>query len=175
MLTTRNTSGLLAYLLAAEEEMPRLLTNESRWNDKFINYEKPHVERLWTPWQDAHRLLLHRIHPCEPREAFLHHHGWPAAIRVKRGAYEMLVSFGATIPDCAPPMRIILTEGSCYVMDNINQVHSVRPLEENSLSTMMTGKPWGREETKGIIPVQRNLTVLEREQMFEDFREVYKV
>lgn len=136
--------GLL--LQEAEADLPRLLQDEEGWHTLDVNYEPPHVERLWRPYGDECRLYLHRIHPCEV--ALLHPHPWPSAVRVVSGRYEMGVGWS---PSDIPPKlaaKIVLRPNSSYVMDDPNGWHYVKPLGEPSLSVMVTGKPWTRWSPK---------------------------
>ena len=83
---------MLATLHEAEDALPDLLREGvDAWRSLDIDYEPPHVERLWRPWgpvvstgamtiPSRFRLSLHRIHPCET--ALFHPHPWPSAVRI---------------------------------------------------------------------------------------------
>lgn len=123
-------------------ELPELLDEHSSvWRTLDVDYEPPRVERLWRQL-GPYRLMLHRIHPCE--KALFHPHPWPSAVRVVSGRYEMGVSQGHVLLNEHQPevARLILTAGSQYEMVHPLAWHYVRPLDEPSLSVMVTGKPW---------------------------------
>lgn len=124
------------------EVLPSLLKDESLWNSLFIDYETPHVSRLWRQVTPDLRLMLHEIYPCD--KPYLHQHPWPSAVKVLSGNYKMQIgtidSSGATTIAGA----IIMCGGSEYEMLNYNGVHSVQPLDEPSLSVMLIGRPWDK-------------------------------
>lgn len=121
------------------------------WHSLHVTYHPPIVERLWRPY-GAHRLFLHRIHPCAPGEALLHPHPWPSAVSIVSGRYEMVVAAtssryslvgGKYVPEAGSALtQMILTVGSEYEMVNPSGWHSVRPLEDPSLSVMLVGRPY---------------------------------
>jgi hypothetical protein len=62
------------------------------WRCIHIDYEHPHVFRMWRQVGDK-RLLLHRLEPVPPEASALWHpHPWPSANFIIRGAYEMDVT-----------------------------------------------------------------------------------
>lgn len=131
-------------LNSAINDLPLLIKN-GKWNSLHVVYEPPRVERLWIQYDNDHRIFLHRIHPCGQHKPFFHPHPWPSAVHIISGTYEMDIGYGEGL--IAPPIAstVRLSKGSCYEMIDINQWHSVRPLNEPSLSIMVTGKPWKRE------------------------------
>src|SRR6185503_7498206 len=80
-------------------------------------------------------------------------HPWPSAIRVLSGKYEMGIGFGAG--DEAPPVaaRVILSAGNEYEMTHPDGWHYVRPINEPSMSLMVTGRPWERPSPKSERPL----------------------
>jgi hypothetical protein len=134
--------SLIAALHRAEAALPALLKQPDVWSTLDINYEPPRVLRLWTEFEEGFRVCLHQISPCE--RALFHPHPWPSAVKVLIGRYEMAVGFGAG--DVAPPeaATITLYEGSYYEMVHPDGWHSVRPLQHDSFSVMVTGLPWNR-------------------------------
>jgi len=84
---------MLNVLQEVEKELLALL-DKTDWNSVNIDYETPHVERLWIPYGD-YRVSLHRIHQCE--KSLMHPHPWPQAVRVISGCYEMGVGPKAMI------------------------------------------------------------------------------
>lgn len=140
----------LQALYEVEKVIPALLQESiDSWLSLDIDYEPPHVERLWRPYTlkdgSGVRICLHRIHPCE--KALLHPHPWPSAVRILSGEYEMGVAginqvplSGETLPAGKPLAIIRLKAGSSYEMTNKFGWHYVKPLGEVSLSIMVMGK-----------------------------------
>ena len=133
---------LLAKLSEVEARLPLLLTAPLLWQTLDVNYEPPHVERLWHQFDADHRVYLHRIYPCE--EALFHPHPWPSAVHILGGAYEMNVGYGPG--DVPPPVAAtaLLFKGSKYEMVDPDGWHSVRPVLFPCYSVMITGPKWDR-------------------------------
>lgn len=165
---------MLDVLSRVEEDLPQLLRNKAPWTSVFINYHPPIVERLWLPYEAGqYRIYLHRIHPCEQGEALFHPHPWPSAIYMLEGSYEMGIGYGAG--DTPPPeaAKLILKKGSRYEMLDPDGWHYVRPLDEPSLSLMVTGKPWDRKAPGSDKPLPM-LSVEQRQKLFKDFEFYYR-
>ena len=137
--------SMLAKLHEAEDALPDLLREGvDAWQSLDIDYEPPHVERLWRPWQDG-RINLHCIHPCET--ALSHPHPWPSAIRIITGRYEMGIGYSLDWrPDrdtkACEVARVVLGPGDQYEMIEPHGFHYVKPLDNDSLSVMVTAKPY---------------------------------
>jgi len=134
---TYEPGQLLRYLHdKALPELDKILKTAplSEWHSLDVDYTPPRVERIWIPFEN-HRINLHRIWPCD--KALYHPHPWPSAIYVLTGKYEMAV--GTKDVEAS---RVVLTAGSSYEMINPEGWHYVRPLDEPSLSVMLTGKPF---------------------------------
>lgn len=120
-----------------------ILEGPSKWNSLDIVYEQPHIERLWRQIGE-HRLYLHKIYPCH--SPFLHPHIWPSAIYGLRGIQEMAIA--APIGPVSDPedvdiiARFLIHPGSAYEMLNPYGWHFVNPVDEPSLSIMLTGFPF---------------------------------
>ena len=103
-----------------EQSLPDLLENETDWQSLFIDYETPHVHRLWRQIDDEHRLLLHRIEPCN--RPYMHKHPWPSAVHVLEGLYEMEVGVEESDQVISPrnlvASKIVLAPGNGYEMTN---------------------------------------------------------
>lgn len=136
--------GMLELLDQAMRELPEFLRSQEGWNSAHVTYHPPRVERIWRQWGN-HRILLHRIHPCEDGEALFHPHPWPSAVGILSGHYEHRTGFQAhttgdeKLPVTLELTRGVLTAGSSYEMTNPDAWHSVRPLEKPSDSVMVTG------------------------------------
>lgn len=137
---------MLDKLYYIQSILPELLL-ESDWNTLDINYEKPHVQRVWRQVDDL-RVSLHRIFPCKINECFFHPHPWPSAMKIESGRYEMALGYGTDLNAKLNIATIILSPGSYYEMTDIDSWHSVRPLGGPVMSLMVTGKPWGRQMPK---------------------------
>jgi hypothetical protein len=160
---------MLDVLHRVESLLWEMLENESDWHSLDIDYHPPRVERLWRQFGE-YRINLHRIHPCEPKDALIHPHPWPSAVRVFPGIYEMGMGFGTGIE--TPPLfgRIIVTDGFEYEMTHIDSWHYVRPIERPSFSLMVTGRPWDRE--KPVLPEAplKPLAEVNKKEIFAFFR-----
>lgn len=178
------TGSMISLLREAESELPTLLQDAEGWRSLHIDYETPHVDRLWRQWRERFRINLHRIYPCGPQQAFHHPHPWPSAMVIKNGRYEM--KLGSILPPVeGGPMQavevnlatVILLEGCYYEMPNRWATHSVRPLDGPVHSVMITGEPWDKEEGRPIIHGpsrdQRHLFPEERDSLFFVFKKMY--
>ena len=150
------------------------------WASLDIDYEDPHVERLWCQYDPLkaeighgdYRLSLHRIHPC--KKPFWHVHSVPTGIKIHSGVQRMEV--GYTMDKMAPPAMatMILGPGSSYEMIDEDGWHNVNPIGQSSYSTMVTGPLWGRRGPKP--PQQLNpLTNEAKVDLWKKFRGIYKV
>lgn len=157
---------MLEYLHDVEKRLPKLLKLVDEWHGKLIVYEKPMVERLWMQDGD-NRIYLHRIHSCAPDEAYYHQHSWPSAIRVVKGQYEMKIGS----KDASS--SVIMIPKSSYEMTDPKAFHSVRPLDCNVLSLMVTG-PLYEGAKKVAIPANPDLPSDMANQLLADFRKFYK-
>lgn len=153
-----------------------ILNSVDSWNGMFIDYEYPHVERLWIQYKKPIknqniRIHLHKIYPCKPQQAFFHPHPWESVMKILSGKYRMQIGSGYTkkAPDIAT--TLILPEGSVYEMDNPLCWHSVCPIETPVYSVMITGNPWNK--TKSNVN-NRELTLIEKEVLLNDFKKIYK-
>ncbi len=159
---------MFVFLEKILSELPDLLKND--WNSLHITYEPPIVERLWLQYDNEHRILLHRIFPCE-NKPFFHPHPWPSAVHIISGTYEMNIGYGSGIVPPPVASTVRLTKGSSYEMTDLNQWHSVRPIGEPSLSVMVTGKPWKREMP--IVPPKQEKLDEEKIQELKDMFSYY--
>lgn len=156
-------------LLEAEKDLPRLLKTWRDWRTLDINYHPPRVERLWQPYQQGTRILLHCIHPCTEGDALLHPHPWPSAMRIYQGQYKMLVGAGAGVE---PPPVVLSSEVDAtpktlyrYTMTHPDGWHAVIPTRNKVYSLMVIGKPWDRpipavteEAVSKLPPLSRERT-----------------
>jgi hypothetical protein len=170
---------VISETLLRDPDKSPLLTLDV-WSTLDIDYETPHVERLWCQFdphkgeigQGDFRLSLHCIHPCE--NPFWHVHSVPTAIKVHSGAQRM--GIGYTLDRMAPPAAatLILGPGCSYEMIEEDAWHYVNPIKQPSYSTMVTGPVWGRRGPKP--PHQLNpLTNEAKVAHWKKFRGIYKV
>lgn len=141
-------------------ELPDLVSLEQRneWRSLLIDYEKPHVKRLWRPYKDF-RLNIHVISPCGPGEALYHPHPWPSATTILSGGYEMDIGFGPALDP--PPVvgTLKMRAGSSYQMLHPNGWHAIRP-HITTISVMLSGRPWNRN----CFPIQKELQPLDEDE-----------
>jgi hypothetical protein len=113
------------------------------WKTVDVTYEDPHVERVWTQW-DEDRVSLHRIHPCA--SPLFHPHPWPSAMKVFSGQYAMGVGRSKSGGTPGETVRLVLAPGSQYEMLDDHGWHWVQPVDLPVMSVMLTGKPWKMPE-----------------------------
>lgn len=135
---------MLKKLAEVEAALPSLLANREDWRSLLVDYETPHVWRLWRQYDAHYRVFLHKIFPCD--RALLHPHPWPSAVRIftpRDVSYETAAGFGP--PDGAePPLpaTFFLKGGSTYEMVHEHGWHYVRPIGGPIYSVMVTGQPF---------------------------------
>lgn len=160
-------------LAEAMARMPEWLRDEEGWNSLKVDYNHPHVDRLWRQFGE-NRVLLHRIYPCETEQALLHPHPWPSAVNVYPGSsqYETGIGYGDPTGE-APPLaaKFILSAGS-YELTDQNAWHYVRPIDRPIFTMMVIGKPFGlpKDERFGALKEHRHLTDLEKDRIFDFFK-----
>ncbi len=164
---------MIDKLQQIEKTMMLDLLNQTHiWNSLFIDYHPPLVERLWTQ-VGTHRIYLHFLHQCEPKDALFHPHPWPSAIHVIEGAYEMGLGFGKG--DGVPEKfcTILAPAGNFYYdMTHIDGWHYVRPTNIVCSSVMLAGPTWDRESPKSDQPL-KPLSNERKAVMIEYFRQYY--
>lgn len=173
---------MIDVLLDIEKQLPSLLRDGEPWNDLYIDYERPIVLRMWRQVGD-YRVYLHQILPTSPTcsiPPLWHPHPWPSAIRILNGHYEM--SVGTDPGDYIESAKLILGPGTLYEMTDERGWHSVNPLgNESVMSVMITGRPWKTTLPVRSYPPMRGLTTGEREELvffmmghYSDLTENYK-
>lgn len=167
--------NMLELLKIFEEKLPQMLAEEELWNSVLVNYHHPFVERLWRNWGE-NRVYLHKIYPCEKNQSLFHPHPWPQAAKVLSGSYEMGLGYGEK-ENKEPSVitTVVVTSGTAYEMLDQHAWHYVRPLNEPSLSIMITGKPWelptGKEKKKMNLP---ELTKRQQNNLIHAFSRLYQ-
>jgi hypothetical protein len=135
---------MIELLKRVECVLPELLQNPEIWQTLDVDYFPPRVERLWTQYDENHRLFIHVIHPTtEP--CLFHKHRWPAAFKMIEGEYEMGIAYSEKEITSDEAYKLpsissfIMSAGSYYEMTNTHTLHYVKPLEKPSISLMLTG------------------------------------
>ena len=141
--------GMRDVLKQVEKELSSLLDHDG-WQSLDIDYHKPHVERVWMPW-NGYRINLHRIQACKPHEALFHPHPWPSVVRIlgtdfgdPMGGGGYWTAIGSGPPDAGEPAQVAkiwCPAGSIVCMEEPYGWHSVAP-PKVSYSLMITGAPW---------------------------------
>lgn len=149
-----------------------LLHSGTEWNTLDINYERPHVKRVWRQIGDF-RINLHEIIPCDPTVTFFHPHRVPSAMKIESGRYGMDIGYGPGLIDPGKMMKVILPAGSYYEMTDPDSWHSVYPIDEPVMSLMVTGKPWDRLMPKSNKIQLSSLTDETRDGILNFFRKRY--
>lgn len=138
---------MLPVLNRALATLRSLLDDEAGWHSLNVDYEHPHVERLYRPFEADFRLYLHDIHPCDGGQALFHAHPWGSAMHVF-DEYEMGVGVGAGLTPPPVVMRVLLAPGTQYEMTHPDAWHYAQPRGHHARSVMVTGRPWGRESPR---------------------------
>lgn len=150
-----------------------LLVSGAEWNTLDVNYEKPHVQRVWRQFGE-YRINLHRIFPCGRYGCFFHPHPWPSALKIEDGRYEMSIGYGGGLELKSDNIaKLILPAGSYYEMTDFDSWHSVRPLDGPVMSLMITGKPWNRLMPKSDNIKLSSLSDENRNQILDFFIKRY--
>jgi len=151
------------------------LLNRGNWESMFIDYETPHVERIWVTMNlsgNDVRVCLHKIHPCKKEEAFFHPHPWPSAMLICSGAYESYIGYsenGKTPEKMGP---FLFQTGTVYQMTNPKEWHSVRPIDVPCMTIMVTGKPYQESTGQKKNIKNRPLTKKEFDGVFNYFSDI---
>lgn len=171
---------MLKKLAEVEEALPLLLPYGEDWNTLLIDYEHPHVHRLSWQYDKEHRVLLHKIHPCDEGAALIHPHPWPSAMRIYLGAgcsgYEMVVGRGSPDEETPSiPAKLVLQHGSTYEMLHEQSWHSVRPIDGSIYSVMVIGRPFAtpKQERFGQGRVHNILDAAQQGDLLDFFRARY--
>ena len=165
-----------------KDHLWRLLcdTGHVEWRGLLVDYHHPYVWRLWTQFDEDHRVFLHKIHPCEPGEALLHPHPWPSAMRVftpEGTSYETGTAYAwpgtAAKPVCGG--TFYLQTGSCYEMVKDFAWHYVRPIGGPIYSLMVVGRPYKapKQERFGQNRVHKPIDADQVGDLLAFFRKTY--
>lgn len=166
---------MLKLLEEYESLLPELLQNETNWNSLLVDYETPNVYRLWRQMDQHHRLMLHKIMPCD--KPYTHNHPWPSAVHILEGAYEMQVGIDyVTQYHCDPMLAatMILAPGTKYEMLDPNSWHYVKPLNEPSYSVMVIGKPWPQNKMHKVQK-PNPLSSMDKTELIQKFKALCNV
>ena len=132
----------IEILKSLEPDIKKLIEDPSIWKTLDVDYFPPRVERLYTDYKGS-RIFLHAIHPTD-KPCLFHKHKWPAAFKQIFGSYEMGITYSKDevssdeaylLPTIA---RFIINEGSYYEMTQTDCLHFVKPMDNISMSIMIT-------------------------------------
>ena len=166
---------MLDVLRAVEIALPKLLCEPaSSWQTLMIDYEKPHVERVWRQ-SGEYRICLHRIHPCREEDAFLHPHAWPMASRILDGTYREKRATGLEAKSRPPFSHFEVYRDASHAYEMVGPLlwHSVQPIEKVCMTLMVIGTPWHQCGTKSPRPLQP-LSSSARDDILAFFRTQYR-
>jgi hypothetical protein len=93
-------------------------------------------------------------------------------MRIVSGKYEMGVGYGAGNETPAISSVTIYTAGQEYEMIDPNDWHYVRPIDNPSLSLMVTGEKWPRSAPKNSETL-KELSPARKVEILEMFRAAY--
>lgn len=184
-----------ALLKAAETLLPNLLREPDKWSSLYIDYEKPHLMRLYRQLGDV-RINLHYFLPAQANEiepskdvagTLYHPHPWFSVMRILEGRYTQWFGVANEVlkPEHAPvdaariapeqAMVISLGPGDYYSMTRARAWHQVIPFPNQAVSTIMVTaipKDWDQPPIPAPIH-QRQLTGDERTFMFAHFERFF--
>ncbi len=147
-----------------------LLNQPLLWKTKFIDYETPFVERVYTEINEL-RLSLHYIHPCE--KSFIHPHVWPSAMHVIDGIYEMGLYYPNEFNELSCVSTLISNGDLYYEMLDRKSQHHVKPINNICKSVMLTDKPIWVENDIKLSYKLNNLNETRKIEIIESFKDYY--
>lgn len=162
-------NSLCEKLLEFEEILPELLTEKDAWKSINVNHQAPSVKRIWRNWQ-GYRINLHKLTKVDGKEEYFHSHPWPIAIRLLTGSYQMCYEF---VQDEQVMTGVeIITPETPYCMENPNDKHSIKLLDNTIYSLMINGKAWAsNNELAEQEIIAHNLETLSS----KDIEEIFSV
>jgi hypothetical protein len=139
---------MLDILEEVFDELPDIVRFPELWDSLIVNRRKPITYRAFHIFKEGSlagiRVCLHRFEYCEAKDAFLHPHPWPSAMKVLSGQYKMNVGFSQDlVSQPTTVVETILARGSVYASDEPRFWHSVQPVTEHAYSVMINGPAWG--------------------------------
>lgn len=186
-LAEKQPLDMTAVMTAAEKFLPELLQDKSAWQSLMIDYQPPHLMRLFRQIGDV-RVNLHYFLPTaalpETRmtdaydENLYHPHAWASGMRILEGEYEQWMGFAERRgTDAVPPktLHLLHTAGDSYAMNHPWIWHQVIPAENKSVSTLMVTyipKDWDQDVPKSSKQL-RCLNQQEIDFMFDHFPKFY--
>jgi hypothetical protein len=165
---------MISVLMHVESILPILLSDQSIWKGLYADSEKPHLKRLWRQWGE-YRINLHHFTACEPKEEFPHPHPWQMAVRILEGRYVMGHGRGNDLR--VPPVLVYreFGPGDCYEMLDENEWHAIRPIGGEALTIMVSGPAIYKQNRVHSNMPSRELTPLERAELFARMRVHYSL
>lgn len=150
-----------------------LLDDISQWKTLNIDYHPPHVHRIYTQLNSM-RVSLHKIFPCNPKEALLHPHPWAASFKIYKGSYFSQIGISETADPPEKMTDLYLTPGSMATMKNPHEWHMVAPLKNVAYTMMINGPAYSEEEMNpGVESSPKQLFELElsvAQDMLKEFK-----
>lgn len=166
-------SNLIFSEIEEHFKKENLLSDPSKWKSIDVDYHPPHVERLYTNIGSI-RVCLHKIHPCDPDEALLHPHPWPASFKVYKGMYLTEIGSSSTSEPPKESVKVNLSAGSMISMTNPNDWHYVAPIDEPVYTMMINGAPYEKTHP-GVKKASKKLFPLKefaKEDLLREFKKL---
>lgn len=186
-LAEKHPLDMTAVMIAAEKLLPALLRDRSQWQSLMIDYQPPHLMRLYRQIGCV-RVNLHYFLPAEKLpetrltqgydENLYHPHAWASSMRILDGSYEQWIGFANHRGiDAAPEktLHLVHHKGDSYAMNHPWLWHQVIPHAGEAVSTLMVTympKDWDQDVPKSTKQL-RALTDAERDFMFDHFEKFY--
>jgi hypothetical protein len=136
------------------------LLMDNQWNGMEIRHERPHIDRIWTTLDQGYRICFHKMHTIGPNTPYYHPHPWEFQTFIIKGQYYTNVGTNITTDDRKKliqptvSLRLKLTAGSWYHMDNPLTWHTVEPIDEYVYSVILTkpfAEKWGIPKACDVI------------------------
>ncbi len=106
-------------------------------------------------------------------EEFPHPHPWAMAVHILEGTYSMGLGRGSNL-DVPPALTYREYKvGDYYEMLGADEWHAIRPLGSEAVTIMVSGPPVYPENRARSNKPTRELTSLERSELFKRFRSQY--
>jgi hypothetical protein len=181
--TQRTPLNMTTVLEKVAPLIPSLLLDRDNWRSLYINYQPPHLMRIFCQVGPI-RINLHYFLPTdiiitEKEDPNLYHpHAWASCMHILDGRYKQWMGFATRRGlDAIPEKTLYLVhhKNDTYAMNHPWIWHQVIPFLNETVSTLMiTYIPsgWDQDEPQSTKPL-RKLTDDELNFMFDHFTNLY--
>lgn len=150
------------------------LDNPQAWFGIRITHELPNIERIWL--NDAtNKFCLHRILPLDGQKPYYHRHPWACETTIIHGAYFMDVGYGEGPTPPPVAMRVHMTAGSSYVMDNPHAWHTVEPENGPTYTLFRITKRWDSVEPPDCRQTHQRFNRKQIAALLQEFKAICQI